>query len=118
VQYWEEFEKPTIPETIRSLLNFTKGGLFVYGSVIAGLPVGYWYLRKRGLPILAFGDIIAPSMVVGLALGRIGCFLTGLPDHTHGMHSSLPWAVHFGDGRNGGGIVAGRQGSARRRSMA
>ena len=77
VQYWEEFEKPTIGETAQALLNFTKGGLVVYGSVIAGLPVGYWYLRKRGLPFLAFGDIIAPSMVVGLALGRIGCFLNG-----------------------------------------
>jgi phosphatidylglycerol:prolipoprotein diacylglycerol transferase len=77
VQYWEEFAKPTIGATVQSLLNFTKGGLVVYGSVIAGLPVGYWYLRKRGLPILAFGDIIAPSMVVGLALGRIGCFLNG-----------------------------------------
>ena len=77
VQYWEEFAKPTFGETVQSLLNFTKGGLVVYGSVIAGLPVGYWYLRKRGLPILAFGDIIAPSMVVGLALGRIGCFLNG-----------------------------------------
>jgi phosphatidylglycerol---prolipoprotein diacylglyceryl transferase len=71
IQYWHEFK------TISSLFNFTKGGLVVYGSVIAGLPVGFWYLRKRGLPILAFGDIIAPSMVVGLAIGRIGCFLNG-----------------------------------------
>jgi phosphatidylglycerol:prolipoprotein diacylglycerol transferase len=78
VQYWDEFYKPNnVAGTVQALLNFTKGGLVVYGSVIAGLPVGVWYLRKRGLPILAFGDIIAPSMVVGLALGRIGCFLNG-----------------------------------------
>jgi phosphatidylglycerol:prolipoprotein diacylglycerol transferase len=78
IQYWEEFHKPNdVAGTIQSLLNFTKGGLVVYGSVIAGVPVGYWFLRQRGLPILAIGDIIAPSMVVGLALGRIGCFLNG-----------------------------------------
>lgn len=76
--YWEDFHQPgDIVGTIRALLNFTKGGLVVYGSVIAGVPVGFWYLRNRGLPILAFADIIAPSMVVGLAIGRIGCFLNG-----------------------------------------
>jgi prolipoprotein diacylglyceryltransferase len=36
--------------------------------------------------------------VLGIAIGRIGCFLTGLPDHTYGIASSLPWAVDFGDG--------------------
>ncbi|HEX5106181.1 MAG TPA: prolipoprotein diacylglyceryl transferase family protein, partial [Pirellulaceae bacterium] len=77
VQYWHEFQKPTVGETIQSLMNFTKGGLVVYGSVLTGLPVGIWYLRKRGLPILAVADLIAPSMVVGLALGRIGCFMNG-----------------------------------------
>ena len=30
--------------------------------------------------------------------GRIGCFLTGLDDHTHGLPTSLPWGVDFGDG--------------------
>ena len=45
--------------------------------MLAGLPAGIWYLPPRGLPILAIGDIIAPSMVVGLALGRVGCFLNG-----------------------------------------
>ena len=37
-------------------------------------------------------------LVVGIAIGRVGCFLTGLSDHTHGTPTSLPWAVDFGDG--------------------
>lgn len=77
VQYWDEFERSTFAATVQALLNFTKGGLVVYGSVIAGVPAGIWYLRRHRLPILAIGDIIAPSMVVGAALGRIGCFLNG-----------------------------------------
>ena len=32
------------------------------------------------------------------AIGRIGCFLTGLDDHTYGIPTSLPWGVDFGDG--------------------
>jgi phosphatidylglycerol:prolipoprotein diacylglycerol transferase len=77
VQYWDEFERATLTGTLQALFNFTKGGLVVYGSVIAGVPAGIWYLRRHGLPILAMGDIIAPSMVLGLALGRMGCFLNG-----------------------------------------
>ena len=33
-----------------------------------------------------------------MCLGRVGCFLTGLPDHTYGNFTSLPWGVNFGDG--------------------
>ena len=33
-----------------------------------------------------------------MCIGRVGCFLTGLADHTCGVHTSLPWGVDFGDG--------------------
>jgi phosphatidylglycerol:prolipoprotein diacylglycerol transferase len=83
VQYWQHFavHDPSgalnWPATLMAMLQLTEGGLVVYGSVLAGVPAGIWFCRKRGLPMLAVGDIIAPSMVVGLALGRIGCFLNG-----------------------------------------
>jgi prolipoprotein diacylglyceryltransferase len=35
---------------------------------------------------------------VGTAIGRIGCFLTGLSDRTYGIATTLPWGVDFGDG--------------------
>ena len=83
VQYWPEFavdgdgKQLALPALLGKVLNATQGGLVVYGSVLAGLPAGIWYCRRRGLPILMIADIIAPSMVVGQALGRIGCFLNG-----------------------------------------
>ena len=36
--------------------------------------------------------------MLGMAIGRIGCFLSGLDDHTAGNPTSLPWGVDFGDG--------------------
>ena len=66
-----------IPAALVVLVSVTQGGLVVYGSVIAGVPAGIWYLRRRGLPILPIADVIAPSMVLGQAIGRIGCFLNG-----------------------------------------
>ena len=33
-----------------------------------------------------------------MAIGRVGCFLTGLSDRTYGIATTLPWGVDFGDG--------------------
>lgn len=37
-------------------------------------------------------------LAVAIAVGRVGCFLTGLADHTCGSPTTLPWGVDFGDG--------------------
>ena len=37
-------------------------------------------------------------LAAGIAIGRIGCFLSGLPDGTYGTPTSLPWGVDLGDG--------------------
>ncbi len=44
------------------------------------------------------GDAFALPLIVGIAIGRIGCFLAGLGDHTYGNPTALPWGVDFGDG--------------------
>ena len=44
------------------------------------------------------GDLFVLPLCVGIAVGRIGCFLTGLSDRTYGGPTSLPWGVDFGDG--------------------
>jgi prolipoprotein diacylglyceryltransferase len=37
-------------------------------------------------------------LILGMAIGRIGCFVSGLADHTYGIATSLPWGVDLGDG--------------------
>jgi phosphatidylglycerol---prolipoprotein diacylglyceryl transferase len=44
------------------------------------------------------GDVFVMPLIFGTAIGRIGCFLTGLGDRTYGMVTRLPWGVDFGDG--------------------
>jgi phosphatidylglycerol:prolipoprotein diacylglycerol transferase len=86
VQYWDQFiqvetdagpRSATLLETLGNIANVTKGGLVVYGALLAGLAAGVWFLRRRQLPILAVGDLIAPSIMLGLALGRLGCLMNG-----------------------------------------
>ncbi len=44
------------------------------------------------------GVYFAAPLAVGVVIGRIGCYLAGLDDFTHGSPTTLPWGVDFGDG--------------------
>ncbi|MEO1593010.1 MAG: prolipoprotein diacylglyceryl transferase family protein [Cyanobacteria bacterium J06632_22] len=44
------------------------------------------------------GDMFVWSLLLGMMIGRVGCFLTGLSDRTYGTVTQLPWGVDFGDG--------------------
>jgi phosphatidylglycerol:prolipoprotein diacylglycerol transferase len=92
IEYWEEFQRASTRETLLAMINVTQGGLVVYGSVIGGVAAGAVFLMRHKLPVLAIADLIAPSMALGLALGRIGCFLNGC---CFGGVCELPWAVQF-----------------------
>jgi phosphatidylglycerol:prolipoprotein diacylglycerol transferase len=72
-------------------------GKSVVGALVGALLAVEWTKQRIGVT-QATGDVFAIPLVVGIAIGRIGCFLTGLEDNTHGLPTSLPWAVDFGDG--------------------
>ncbi len=52
------------------------GGIF-YGGLVAAILTALWYLRKHRLPPWKMGDILAPSIALGHAIGRLGCFAAG-----------------------------------------
>lgn len=54
-----------------------KGGLVFYGGLLAAIPVGIWYVRRHALPVWKTADIVAPSIALGHAFGRLGCFFAG-----------------------------------------
>lgn len=77
-------------------------GTWLGGKTIVGGLLGGWAgveIAKRRLGIRhSTGDAFVFPLILGTCIGRVGCFLTGLEDHTHGVHASVPWAVDFGDG--------------------
>ena len=95
VEYWNDFRAPTLGGKIVELLNVAQGGLVFYGSVIGAVGAFIGYARFYRLPMLTLGDVIAPSVALGLALGRIGCFLNGC---CYGGVSDVAWAVAFPQG--------------------
>jgi prolipoprotein diacylglyceryltransferase len=44
------------------------------------------------------GDIMTYPLILGIIIGRIGCFLAGLEDGTYGIETNLFWGIDFGDG--------------------
>lgn len=77
-------------------IKIWEGGLVFYGGLLPGVAVGLWYIKRIGLPLWQVADIFAPSIAIGHAFGRIGCFFAGC---CYGTASSLPWAVTFTDHR-------------------
>jgi phosphatidylglycerol---prolipoprotein diacylglyceryl transferase len=92
IEYWPKFQKATLAQTVFAMINLTQGGLVVYGSMLAGGAALVVFIYKHHLPGLALSDLIAPGVVLGVGLGRLGCFLNGC---CYGGLSDLPWAVQF-----------------------
>jgi phosphatidylglycerol:prolipoprotein diacylglycerol transferase len=54
-----------------------QGGFAFYGGAIGGAIVGGWYLRWKKIHVWKLLDAAAPTMMLGLCLGRMGCFFAG-----------------------------------------
>jgi len=69
-----------------------RSGLVYYGGLMGASLATMLYTRKAKLPLWRLADVIAPSIPLGHAFGRVGCFMTGC---CYGRPTELPWAVHF-----------------------
>lgn len=58
-------------------LMFWQGGLSIQGAVAANVMLAWWYFRRKRLSFRRFADITAPGLILGQAIGRIGCFFNG-----------------------------------------
>lgn len=56
---------------------FSRSGFSMLGGVVFGAIAGALHVRRRGLPVRAVCDAVAPAAMLGYALGRIGCQISG-----------------------------------------
>jgi prolipoprotein diacylglyceryltransferase len=73
------------------------GGRTIVGGLLGGWIAVGLIRRLRGIRART-SDLLAVPLCLGIAIGRIGCFLAGSADGTYGTATSLPWGVNFGDG--------------------
>ena len=92
-----------ILENIRDVISssnplgmiFSGAGLVFIGGLIGAVTAVSIILRKNKLPWLFFADLLAPLIILGYAIGRLGCFLVG---DDYGIPTKLPWAISFPNG--------------------
>lgn len=72
-------------------------GQSIVGGLLGGL-IGVEIAKKCVGIEQSTGDRFVAPILIGLAIGRVGCFLAGLQDQTYGNPTALPWGVDFGDG--------------------
>jgi phosphatidylglycerol:prolipoprotein diacylglycerol transferase len=94
IEYHEQFFAAGKPlgQSLFEVVNIAAGGLVVFGSLPTAALAVWAFARRRGLDLLRLADCVAPGLLVGLAIGRIGCFFNGC---CYGGPCELPWAVSF-----------------------
>jgi len=92
------FVLENLPLTAHNLNDptYLLGGKSIVGALSGGLIVVELMKRYIGIK-QSTGDLFALPLAAGIAIGRIGCFLSGLSDNTYGTPTALPWGVDFGD---------------------
>jgi phosphatidylglycerol:prolipoprotein diacylglycerol transferase len=85
------------PEATWTVGSLLLGGKTIVGGLIGGLVAVELVKLAVGVR-RSTGDLYAPALAVAIAVGRIGCFLTGIEDDTSGIATSLPWGIDLGDG--------------------
>lgn len=71
----------------------TGGGFTFYGGLLGGTLAMAVFFRRIGLSFLAGADAVAPTVMLGQAIGRWGCQLAG--DGDWGIETTLPWGMRY-----------------------
>lgn len=85
-EYWRRFE------SFWQVFEIWNGGIVFYGCIVGGGIAFAIYRHLHPFPIRPMMDVIAPALAIGIAFGRLGCFLNGC---CYGDVCHLPWAVTF-----------------------
>lgn len=79
-------------DSFAEVFQIWNGGIVLYGGILGGTIGGLIHWSRVRYPLRAMLDVLAPSIGLGIALGRIGCFLNGC---CYGDACDLPVAVRF-----------------------
>jgi phosphatidylglycerol:prolipoprotein diacylglycerol transferase len=71
------------------------GGMSFHGGALGVTLAILLFTRARRLPVLAFSDVIAEAIPIGLFFGRIANFING---ELFGRETEIPWAMVFPNG--------------------
>jgi phosphatidylglycerol:prolipoprotein diacylglycerol transferase len=94
LENWPDYSRADLSfwQNLWNAVNIRSGGLTFYGGLILGFVCVLAYAIWKRIPVRVGMDIVAPTIMVGLAFGRIGCFMNGC---CYGAECNAPWAISF-----------------------
>lgn len=84
---WDRFAAGAI-----SMKQFLVAGRVVLGGVLGAIVAAIWVFRRFRLPVLAFMDAGIAGVVLGMAIGRLGCLMAGC---CYGAPTDMWWGITF-----------------------
>ncbi len=87
VDKWDKYSND-----LGSIFALSEGGLAWYGGLIFGALAMLITAKVMKVSLGQFADALAPGVVIGLAIGRIGCTING---DAAGGPTSLPWGIIY-----------------------
>jgi phosphatidylglycerol:prolipoprotein diacylglycerol transferase len=104
--YYIAFTQPVLFwENPLSVLAIWEGGLAIHGAILGGLLTTIFYTWRHKIFFWKFADTLAPSLAIGQAIGRIGCFLNG---DAHGYPTNMPWGMVYSPDSPAGRMFPGQ----------
>lgn len=73
---WKDYWKGDLGAFFGMLFSLT-GGLVFYGGFLGAAVVWIWFCKTRKIDFLRVADVVIPSLSLGHAIGRLGCFSAG-----------------------------------------
>lgn len=88
--YYVIFSWDSYKNNLLEAINIRGGGLAIHGAIIGGAIVALIFSKIKNISFWKIGDIVAPSLILGQAIGRWGNYAN---QEAYGGPTDLPWAI-------------------------
>jgi phosphatidylglycerol:prolipoprotein diacylglycerol transferase len=88
--YYVLFEWQTYAQHPEQILQIWHGGIAIHGAILGGLVAALLFARLKQVPFWQLADLVAPSLILGQAIGRWGNFFNS---EAFGRPTNLPWKL-------------------------
>ena len=90
--YYVLFQWQEYVQNPADMIAIWKGGIAIHGAIIGGVIAGIIFAKIKKLSFWQIADVIAPSLILGPAIGRWGNFFNS---EAFGRPTDLPWKLYI-----------------------
>ncbi|HLO88620.1 MAG TPA: prolipoprotein diacylglyceryl transferase [Nostocaceae cyanobacterium] len=90
--YYVAFQWPEYAKHPERIIAIWQGGIAIHGAIIGGIIAALIFARLKKISFWQLADLVAPSLILGQAIGRWGNFFNS---EAFGAPTDLPWKLYI-----------------------